>query len=93
MKTIVLFAGLICAFCLFQAISAAPAAANVGEPEDAQLLGFGEQPLSVLTRQKRATCDLLSGFGIKHSACAAHCLLRGNRGGYCNGRGVCECRN
>nr|B3EWY5.1 RecName: Full=Lucifensin; AltName: Full=Lucifensin II [Lucilia cuprina] len=40
-----------------------------------------------------ATCDLLSGTGIKHSACAAHCLLRGNRGGYCNGRAICVCRN
>ncbi|KAI8118708.1 Phormicin [Lucilia cuprina] len=37
-------------------------------------------------RYKRATCDLLS-------ACAAHCLLRGNRGGYCNGRAICVCRN
>ncbi|XP_073845400.1 phormicin-like [Musca autumnalis] len=44
-------------------------------------------------RYKRATCDLLSGMGVQHSACAAHCLLRGNRGGYCNGRGVCVCRN
>lgn len=93
MKTIVLFAGLICAYCLFQTINAAPAEANVGEPEEAQLPGLEEQPLSELIRQKRATCDLLSGFGIKHSACAAHCLLRGNRGGHCNGRGVCECRN
>ncbi|XP_061400765.1 phormicin-like [Musca vetustissima] len=44
-------------------------------------------------RYKRATCDLLSGLGVNHSACAAHCLLRGNRGGYCNGKGVCVCRN
>ncbi|XP_037827711.1 defensin Lucifensin [Lucilia sericata] len=44
-------------------------------------------------RYKRATCDLLSGTGVKHSACAAHCLLRGNRGGYCNGRAICVCRN
>nr|ABM66377.1 defensin precursor [Musca domestica] len=44
-------------------------------------------------RYKRATCDLLSGTGVGHSACAAHCLLRGNRGGYCNGKGVCVCRN
>nr|C0HJX7.1 RecName: Full=Defensin [Calliphora vicina] len=40
-----------------------------------------------------ATCDLLSGTGANHSACAAHCLLRGNRGGYCNGKAVCVCRN
>ncbi|XP_011182229.1 sapecin-like [Zeugodacus cucurbitae] len=93
MKTIVLFAGLLCAFFLFQAINAAPAGADVGELEEAELPGLEEQQLSESIRQKRATCDLLSGFGVKHSACAAHCLLRGKRGGYCNGRGVCECRN
>ncbi|XP_055591993.1 defensin-B-like [Uranotaenia lowii] len=27
-------------------------------------------------RLKRATCDLLSGFGVNDSACAAHCVLR-----------------
>uniref|UniRef100_A0A1L8EI17 Putative defensin-1 n=1 Tax=Haematobia irritans TaxID=7368 RepID=A0A1L8EI17_HAEIR len=43
-------------------------------------------------RYKRATCDLLSGTGVNHSACAAHCLLRGNRGGYCNSKAVCVCR-
>ncbi|XP_013118143.1 phormicin-like [Stomoxys calcitrans] len=43
-------------------------------------------------RYKRATCDLLSGMGVNHSACAAHCLLRGNRGGYCNSKAVCVCR-
>nr|UOT91698.1 phormicin B [Musca domestica] len=44
-------------------------------------------------RYKRATCDLLSAYKVAHSACAAHCLLRGNRGGYCNSRAVCVCRN
>ncbi|XP_053689959.1 defensin-A-like [Sabethes cyaneus] len=44
-------------------------------------------------RAKRATCDLLSGFGVADSACAAHCILRRNRGGYCNKRRVCVCRN
>ncbi|XP_062558491.1 defensin-A-like [Armigeres subalbatus] len=44
-------------------------------------------------RQKRATCDLLSGFGVNDSACAVHCILRGNRGGYCNSKKVCVCRN
>lgn len=45
-------------------------------------------------RQKRATCDLLSAWGVNHTACAAHCLTngRGNRGGYCNSKGVCICR-
>ncbi|XP_039429790.1 defensin-C-like [Culex pipiens pallens] len=44
-------------------------------------------------RHKRATCDLLSGFGVNDSACATHCILRGNRGGYCNAKKVCVCRN
>uniref|UniRef100_A0A1Q3FT74 Putative defensin n=1 Tax=Culex tarsalis TaxID=7177 RepID=A0A1Q3FT74_CULTA len=44
-------------------------------------------------RLKRATCDLLSGFGVNDSACAAHCIARGNRGGYCNAKKVCVCRN
>ncbi|XP_013119114.1 phormicin-like [Stomoxys calcitrans] len=46
----------------------------------------------VHARYKRATCDLLSGTGVNHSACAAHCVLRGNRGGYCNSKAVCVCR-
>nr|AAB35031.1 defensin isoform C [Aedes aegypti=mosquitoes, Liverpool, Peptide, 40 aa] [Aedes aegypti]AAB35392.1 defensin A=4.5 kda antibiotic peptide [Aedes aegypti=yellow fever mosquitoes, Peptide, 40 aa] [Aedes aegypti]prf//2121486A defensin A [Aedes aegypti] len=40
-----------------------------------------------------ATCDLLSGFGVGDSACAAHCIARRNRGGYCNAKKVCVCRN
>nr|QBQ82428.1 defensin A [Culex pipiens pallens] len=44
-------------------------------------------------RLKRATCDLLSGLGVNDSACAAHCIARGNRGGYCNSKKVCVCRN
>uniref|UniRef100_A0A023EEM0 Putative knottins n=1 Tax=Aedes albopictus TaxID=7160 RepID=A0A023EEM0_AEDAL len=44
-------------------------------------------------RLKRATCDLLSGFGVGDSACAAHCIARRNRGGYCNAKKVCVCRN
>ncbi|XP_054736941.1 phormicin-like [Anastrepha obliqua] len=94
MKTIVLFAGLICAFCLFRATQAAPADLAAFEPNQVELVLLKEDPLvEEVTRPKRATCDLLSGFGVNHSACAAHCLLRGNRGGYCNGRGVCVCRN
>lgn len=46
-----------------------------------------------LVRHKRATCDLLSGFGVNHSACAARCITINRRsGGYCNGSGVCVCR-
>ncbi|XP_050096109.1 defensin [Anopheles aquasalis] len=43
-------------------------------------------------RAKRATCDLASGFGVGSSLCAAHCIARRYRGGYCNDRGVCVCR-
>lgn len=43
-------------------------------------------------RQKRATCDLLSYFNVNHSACAAHCVAIGRKGGYCNGKAVCVCR-
>lgn len=46
------------------------------------------------SRQKRATCDLLSAWNINHTACAAHCLAMGKgfRGGYCNNKAVCVCR-
>ncbi|XP_059613249.1 defensin-like [Phlebotomus argentipes] len=44
------------------------------------------------TRQKRATCDLLSAFGVGHAACAVHCIGHGYRGGWCNSRAVCNCR-
>ncbi|XP_018799477.1 PREDICTED: sapecin-like [Bactrocera latifrons] len=92
MKTIVLFAAFICVFCLFQGIKAAPADATALETVDAELAVLKADPAVELSRQKRATCDLLSGTGVNHSACAAHCLLRGNRGGYCNSRAVCVCR-
>nr|UEM41752.1 defensin [Anopheles darlingi]UEM41755.1 defensin [Anopheles darlingi] len=44
-------------------------------------------------RAKRATCDLASGFGVGSSLCAAHCIARSYRGGYCNSKAVCVCRN
>lgn len=44
------------------------------------------------SRHKRATCDLLSGFGVEDSACAAHCIGLGKRGGYCDDKKVCRCR-
>nr|XP_014095043.1 phormicin [Bactrocera oleae] len=93
MKTVVLFAGLLCAFCLFHSTKAAPADTAALEAVDAQLAVLKEESAVELSRQKRATCDLLSGTGVNHSACAAHCVIRGNRGGYCNGSGVCVCRN
>ncbi|XP_049855370.1 defensin-like [Schistocerca gregaria] len=44
-------------------------------------------------RHVRATCDLLSAFGVGDSACAARCIgtRKGFRGGYCD-KGVCHCR-
>lgn len=46
-------------------------------------------------RQKRVTCDLLSasvkGVTLNHSACAAHCIVIGFKGGHCS-KGVCRCR-
>uniref|UniRef100_A0A182IZF8 Invertebrate defensins family profile domain-containing protein n=1 Tax=Anopheles atroparvus TaxID=41427 RepID=A0A182IZF8_ANOAO len=44
-------------------------------------------------RFKRATCDLTSGTSAGSSICAAHCLVKGFRGGYCNDKLVCVCRN
>ncbi|XP_016973683.1 defensin [Drosophila rhopaloa] len=45
------------------------------------------------SRQKRATCDLLSKWNWNHTACAAHCLTKGFKGGYCSDKAVCVCRN
>ena len=42
--------------------------------------------------QSRVTCDLFSMFGVADTACAAHCLGMGYRGGYCNSMKVCVCR-
>ncbi|EDW59986.1 defensin [Drosophila virilis] len=43
-------------------------------------------------RQKRATCDLLSFWNVKNTACVAHCLARRYKGGYCNNKAICVCR-
>ncbi|XP_036331263.1 phormicin-like [Rhagoletis pomonella] len=93
MKTILLFAGLICAFCLFTSISAEPAeSANDGildkdevNPLRAQLEVNRPEHLS---RQRRFTCDVLQS----KEACIFHCLLLGRRSGYCSRGGVCICR-
>jgi hypothetical protein len=49
-----------------------------------------------LLPQPRVTCDLLSieiaGIAVNNAACAAHCILKGYAGGYCDGKGVCRCR-
>lgn len=51
-----------------------------------------DAPVEHGIRAKRATCDLLSGFGFADSACAAHCIGRGFKGGWCDNRKVCRCR-
>lgn len=47
-----------------------------------------DRSLEQHTRFKRATCDLFQDERL----CAAHCLLRGKTGGYCNSQKVCVCR-
>lgn len=54
---------------------------NFKDPETA------EAP-EVLLRHKRATCDLFANEQL----CAAHCIVRGFRGGWCDSRKVCNCR-
>ncbi|XP_019622557.1 PREDICTED: defensin, isoforms B and C-like isoform X3 [Branchiostoma belcheri] len=52
---------------------------------------------SKMAAQPRVSCDLLSfsfgGAAFGDSACAAHCLILGYGGGYCNGQKVCTCRS
>ncbi|XP_023715636.1 defensin [Cryptotermes secundus] len=54
-----------------------------------------EEQEDVLLPQPRITCDLLSieigGFAFNNSLCAAHCLVKGYKGGSCKD-GVCVCR-
>ncbi|XP_061400737.1 phormicin-like [Musca vetustissima] len=93
MKYFIVFAVFFVSACFIGQSSASPASNDGGEAN----FVHGADALKELEpelhgRYKRATCDLLSGTGVNHSACAAHCLLRGNRGGYCNGKGVCVCR-
>ncbi|CAL1689059.1 unnamed protein product [Lasius platythorax] len=62
------------------------------EDESLKLQVTQETPVKEHHRARRFTCDLLSGAGVDHSACAAHCLLRGKTGGRCNNDRVCVCR-
>uniref|UniRef100_A0A6M2CM09 Putative defensin a n=1 Tax=Rhipicephalus microplus TaxID=6941 RepID=A0A6M2CM09_RHIMP len=63
--------------------------------DDALWEPAGEVTEEHVARLKRATCDLFSfqsqWVTPNHAACAAHCLLRGNRGGHCKGT-ICHCR-
>ncbi|XP_026327908.1 defensin-like [Hyposmocoma kahamanoa] len=68
------------------AVVVAVMANPVDEQSDYQVVEFEHH-----LRLPRATCDLLSAFGAADSACAAHCLVTGYRGGWCD-KGVCHCR-
>ncbi|TMW45881.1 hypothetical protein DOY81_009036 [Sarcophaga bullata] len=93
MKLSVLFAVAFCLVACFMAQSlAVPAPEAEAAVEGLEALNSIE-PEPDHGRYKRATCDLLSAAGVSHSACAAHCILLGKRGGYCNSRAVCVCRN
>jgi len=47
-------------------------------------------------RDARVLCDLLDfqigGLAFNDSLCAAHCLIRGHKGGYCSKKRKCVCR-
>ncbi|KAH8402151.1 hypothetical protein KR009_010160 [Drosophila setifemur] len=94
MKFIVFLALALAVFCVIQA-QPVPEEPLQEAVEDHPL----EQPeISVQevvehSRQKRATCDLLSKWNWNHTACAAHCLTKRFKGGYCNDKAVCVCRN
>lgn len=92
MKFVFVFA---VAFCL--AVCFASQSLALPAPEEGQFID-GLEALSKIEpelhgRYKRATCDLLSAANVGHIACAAHCLLLGHRGGYCNGKAICVCRD
>ncbi|XP_070490591.1 U-Asilidin(12)-Dg3a [Chironomus tepperi] len=62
-----------------------------GNPLDFDEQNFETEPFSndpTLVRNKRLTCDILGST----PACAAHCIARGYRGGWCDGKSVCNCR-
>ena len=47
-------------------------------------------------QSQAVTCDLLSvstpWSSLKHSGCAAHCLVKGFHDGHCD-NGICRCYN
>ncbi|XP_017066640.1 defensin [Drosophila eugracilis] len=61
--------------------------------ENPLLIKDPQQEVVEHSRQKRATCDLLSKWNWNHTACAGHCIAKGFKGGYCNDKAVCVCRN
>ncbi|XP_050445688.1 defensin-like [Cataglyphis hispanica] len=60
--------------------------------KEIESLNLQMTPIKEHHRMRRFTCDFLSGWGVDHSACAAHCYARGKTGGRCNSDRVCVCR-
>ncbi|ALC41984.1 Def [Drosophila busckii] len=92
MKLVLFAAALILLTCLAQAQPAYLERPEERNSNSKDTLQDMIQRQTVLYRQKRATCDLLSYLNVNHSACAAHCIAIGFKGGYCNDRAVCNCR-
>ncbi|XP_016998064.2 defensin-like [Drosophila takahashii] len=89
-------------FVVFLAISLALVACSVQaqpvpeedqNPADHPLVNQDVHEEMQHSRQKRATCDLLSKWNWNHTACAAHCIAKRFKGGYCSDKAVCVCRN
>ncbi|XP_034132385.1 defensin [Drosophila guanche] len=94
MKFIIFLAISLAVLCLVKAtpLPEEPIVEDVAKP----LVQLMEQPVedvSVHSRQKRATCDLLSKWNVNHTACAAHCIAKGYKGGHCNNKAICVCRH
>ncbi|XP_037938234.1 defensin-like [Teleopsis dalmanni] len=100
MKTFIILAAVVLCACLYSGTTSAQPAAGADIAldlldVDAQALGDAAiEAEAAPSRQKRATCDLLSiaKLGINHAACAANCIRLGYKGGWCNDKAVCNCR-
>ncbi|KAI8036296.1 defensin [Drosophila gunungcola] len=75
-------------------VQAQPVPEDESAPVDHPLVSQDAQEEALVehSRQKRATCDLLSKWNWNHTACAAHCVTKGFKGGYCSDKAVCVCR-
>uniref|UniRef100_U5EZQ3 Putative defensin isoform a1 n=1 Tax=Corethrella appendiculata TaxID=1370023 RepID=U5EZQ3_9DIPT len=97
MKSVSVLVFVVLAVAFFNSANSYPWPQDVPEDEVAQFYPFevyNEEPaVEQHFRQKRATCDLASAWGVSHTLCAANCLRLGKKGGYCNSQQVCVCRN
>ncbi|XP_017485410.1 PREDICTED: defensin-A-like [Rhagoletis zephyria] len=64
-----------------------------GESSVQSHVSIPEEKPKLQSRSQLATCDLMDATGWSKTLCAAHCILLGHRGGYCNGRSICVCRD